>query len=327
MQDGQELPDWRTQAAAQYTPAAKAMIAEQTFALQGSPLNALGAYTQRRLAASATFAVLTFPAHAWARFSYANAYLIAWVYTLDEVLDTCLDLETADDLGLLLTAEMAGTNAPLTLHHDPHVHLPGLGYALADLVATLRPLRELLQAQGATSLGLAMFDRYLLEMILPAMRREAAWRLGIMPLPDYSSYLDTARISISGGLCVSLVNAVLPQPALLWQQIQPAISNMAQATRLVNDVATRGRDEGEGTPNAVTLLAPTTGSIPLAEAAVREQITTYASDLWQQCATALPTPSTPLELLKYYTYYCWVITEAMYAGGDFTFERRRAEDA
>ena len=48
MQDGQELPDWRTQAAAQYTPAAEAMIVEQTFALRRSPLATLGRSIQRQ---------------------------------------------------------------------------------------------------------------------------------------------------------------------------------------------------------------------------------------------------------------------------------------
>jgi len=304
------------------------MIAEQTFALQGSPLNALGAYTQRRLAASATFAVLTFPPSAWARFSYANAYLIAWVYTLDEVLDTCLDLLTADDLRLLLRAELVGTPwSSLSLNRDPHAPLPGLSYALADLVATLRPLRELLQAQGATSVGLAMFDHYLLEMILPAMRREAEWRLGSLPPPAFSSYLDTAWISISGGLCASVVNALSPQPASDWAACEEAVITMLHATRLINDLATRGRDEGEGTPNAIRLLVPIVGSIPLAEAAVRGLIAGYADALWQQCGPLAAWPSTPLDLLRYYTYYCWVITEAMYAGGDFTLEPRRAEDA
>jgi terpene synthase-like protein len=322
----QDQPVWYTPArAALAVPGTSEFITQLTTALMNGELQQLGPHLLKRLPASAYFAVLTFPPDQRRRFTWANAWIIEWIFGLDAALDTVPTLDYAEDLRLLLERRLdlpldtELDHAALILTHDPAQPFPGLEYSPLTLVNAIQPLRQRIIQEAVDGTGLRLFDRYLMQCIIPSMTMEARWRLGELPYPSYANYLDVAWISISGGLCAATVAAVLPEAAGLLGATSQATRLMLQATRLCNDLATADKEAVEGKPNVVLILERELGSRAAAERRVREMTDEYAAELERLCAPYLrgSDVANPLYTMYHYIYMCWVITELMYSGGDF----------
>ncbi len=321
-----EIPNWHQLVTDQLAiPGMKESVREITADLSGGELATFGPRLLRRLLPSVYFGTLTFPAESRYHFATENSYIIEWVFALDDLLDACDGFDYAHDfqlllnrrMGLKLDGELKWDDLPLA--HNPHMQLPGLEYSMLTLVENLQPLRYQLASKAQDADGLLIFDRYLTEQIVPAMLTETSWRLRLIPLPTAEQYIEVAYVSICGGLCVSTVNAVLPQPAWNWRAVEFATERMRYATRLINDLATREKDEKEGKPNAVNLRVEKCGSVERAEKEVRGMVNGYNLDLERLCKPflALTNHADPLYILFHYVYYCLALTEAMYEMGDF----------
>jgi len=323
--DKQRVPDWRQLAAAQLNaPGTEELVHRFTTELS-TTFSPFGNNVLNRVLPSVCFGVTTFPHELRRYYSYNNAHLISWIFALDELLDTCEDFGYVQDFMLLLNTYLACPVdeeflwQKLNLTYDPAIPVPNLSYSLLQLAEAIHSLRRRLASEAQDSAGLMMFDRYLIEWIMPAMINEAKWRLGISAPPSFAQYLETATTSICGGLCVATLNAVLPHPLANWQATTQATSTMCRAVRLINDVATRPKDELEGKHNAVNLLALESDNLIEAESKVRLMIDRAAEQLTAMCEpfVAIKSLDDPLYVLNYYIFYSWVITEAMYSKGDF----------
>lgn len=318
------LTDWHPLALAQKNVPGTYELAQRFTSQISALLAGFGSKVGGRIYPSVYFGITTFPIELRERYAYNQGYLISWVFALDELLDSCLSFDYAHDLQLLLARQLslppdaALDYMGLPLRGDAHKNVPGLPYSVFDLVAAIQPLRRRLVEKAQDPAGPLLFDRYLIEMVVPAMLREAGWRLGALPSPDFDTYVETATTSICGGLCVATLNAILSHPVENWQTTEQATNTMCRAVRLINELATRRKDEGEGKPNAVSLLAAQIGDTAEAERQVRQMIDQAAEELEELCGPLMQVSlDNPLYALAYYIYYSWVITEAMYDGGDF----------
>lgn len=315
---------WQELARAQHNAPAVADLVAQLSSEISQQFVRFGPSVLSRVHASVYFGVTTFPADLQARYAWGQGYLIAWVFALDDLLDNCPAYSYATDLHMLL-GRLLNTplNVPLRyqdlpLRNDPTAIVPSVGYSIIDVVTALQMLRCHLYRQATNAGGPKLFDRYLESEVIALMLHETAWRLHELPPPDFATYLRTATITICGGLCVVALNAVLPQPLVNWRAIKTAATTMCRAVRLINDLATKSKDEDEGTPNAVNLLTKSSGNAATAARAVRQLADEAAARLGGLCAPLLEQPKdSSLYVLGFYTYYSWVMTEAMYANGDF----------
>ena len=270
-----------------------------------------------RAQATAYFAVQTLPPPARSRLANDAADLIAWIWLLDAALDSCPDEGYAADLLALLEHVRCQPSVAdyreLKLAHDPAIWLPGLSYNLHDLVATIQPLRQRIAA--ASQVGLGIFDAQL-STAVAAMAQETNWRIRGSQ-PGYDKYLRSANQSICGDLCAAALVAVQPNPEALWQASIAARQYLGPILRLYNDQATAGKDEREGKPNAVALLAARLGQ-ERAGQQVSRQLAWYNTQLIAACQTGLRRQvDDPLYLLSYYLVHCAEVTRRMYAAGDF----------
>ena len=322
---------WQLLAKAQDTQDTRVFVDRLTADLAQSHLAQLGTPLLARLRPSVFFGVTTFPPALRARFSYNMSYLISWIFAMDWLLDGCNHLSIAHDFQLLIKRRTElPIDAPLywgdlQLATNPCQLLPALPYSMYTLVEALQPLRTAVRSSAVDPDGPVMFDRYLTDMIVPAMLREAEWRLGEALLPDFASYMDTAYVSICGGLCIHLINAVLPNPARNWCEVELAVAGMRRVTRLINDESTRYDDGNSGKPNAVKLLTLEMGDERAARLRIRAMINSYAKEVEHFCLPiiAASDPSDPLYVLSYYTYYCMGITDIMYAHDEDFIEPSR----
>ncbi len=299
-------------------------VQQVTDYLEGSELAPFGAVI--RPTASAYFAVHTLPASAWSTHAEAAAYLIGWVFALDEVMDTCPSLSYAEDLltllkcWLVLPQVLPQDYPDLGLAHDPLTTVPGLDYSLADLAATIQPLRQRIASRDE-AWGAALFDAQLWRAGR-AMRQETAWRLAHVQ-PSYAEYIQVGRTSICGDLCTAALVAALPDPTSLWGATAAARDLLGVILRLYNDRATWGKDEGEGKPNALLLLAGNQ-SRSAAEQEVAAKLANYNEQLTSLCgASGGRSEDNPLGLLHYYILACAEVTKQMYSRGDFVAQENQ----
>jgi Terpene synthase family 2, C-terminal metal binding len=320
-----QLPDWRKLAQAQLdVPGTREFIATLAEELRQSPLQDFGPSVMGRLQDYVFFAATTFSQALRQYFSRENAQFITWVFAVDDLLDTCPNFDYARDFQLLLNRRLElSINddmywSDLNLIMDPATRLPNLSYSLLSLVENIQPLRHSLMAKAQDTNGIAIFDRYLADQIIPTMLSETRWRLRLEPTPNFNQYMERAHISICAGLGVSTVNAVLAHPYENWMDIEPATYIVCNATRLINDIATWPKDKIEGKPNALGLLANEHGEQE-AKRRIEAIVDAYLVAAECLCRPHLEVANAeePLYILNYYIYHVLVMTRAMYSRGDF----------
>lgn len=224
--------------------------------------------------------------------------LIAWIYAIDDFVDTPARWQGArNDPSLALDGALTLILQPLRLlrrmrhpRHAPHARrrfrpmqgIPevvalrdSLRAALATMRAAWRPL--------AGSRGVASFRDYLIARELTAcvtmMRQEFRWNraLAASPdgagLPDVATYLRTGAISIGMYAVAALAACFERAPRQAWRLGAPAIESGGRVIRLTNDIHTYEADALEEKATIVTLMlrdlgAPLTGLDPTSSASV-----------------------------------------------------------
>lgn len=319
----QTLPSWPEHIKAQRAiPGTNDLIARTTRYLLTS-FASFGTSVEMRLKSCAFFAVTTFPAEYRLRFAYDNAHIIAWVFAIDNLLDSCPSFDFAADLKLLVSSRLSKPlDAPLEwttlpLNTDPTTPLPDLPYSLLMLVDNLQQLRRSLARRASDLAGLAIFDQVLNEQVLEAMLWETKWRLALAPPPTYEEYIAQGYLSICGNLCASTVNALLPNAVNNWQATYPGMEAMCYACRLINDGFTWKKEQAEGKPNALGLLAATY-STQEAELRLGAMVEDYHQRVNNLVAPYLKLDKQhPEHVLSYYIWSVVAVTRAMYSRFDF----------
>lgn len=318
--------DWKTIATKQMIlPGTRELIVQLTTRLKNE-FAAFGPELEVRLESCALFGATTFPQEQRTRFAYDEAYIIAWVFAMDYMLDTIPSFDYAQDFQSLLNRRVelpvAGvlTWNDLALAHDPTISLPGLSYSILTLVEALQPLRQSLANRMPDAEGLIIFDRCLTQNSAPAMIQETSWRLRLEPMPEFNEYIANAQRSMCGNLCTAVVNAALPDAENNWNKVNRVMQTMCHAIRLINDDATWPREQEEGKPNGLGINIALYGEAE-GRQATRQIINDYSAEVELRCRPYIQTSSTehPLYILNYYIYHVLVMTEAMYARGDFVW--------
>lgn len=293
--------------------------------LEASEMSSLGHVISRRVNAISSFSTMTIPPSERERHCFRLAYLIAWIFAMDVLIDSCPSAEHAVDfsavvrrrLELPFDAELVVSEVDLT--HDPRRCVPGTSYSIMSVAELIQPLRRDLRALPEGRAGLDIFDGLLLDKVLPAEVAEATWRLARDRTVDLERYLSVASDSICGHLTASVVNAGLAEPETTWATMLRATTRMGRANRLINDLNSVERDREAGSLNAVGRLAARHGDAMSARARVLAMIEDDAREIDALCAPHLgeQNKGSSAYVLGFYVTRCLATCEAMYAGGDF----------
>ncbi|WP_437677170.1 terpene synthase family protein [Sorangium sp. So ce131] len=303
-------------------PGTEEFIRGLTARLRGE-LAVFGPAVAKRLSATASFAALTVPPQLRGELGGPLAYLIGWVFAMDNVLDTCPSMDYVNDLSSLLgrrlvlplDAELRWLD--LDLARDPTENALGLGYSNLDLAAGIQPLRRWLREASRDAAGCQIFDQCLTETV-PAMCTDARWRIDRYVPADLAEYLRVASVTMCGSLCMSALNAMLPDAERSWRLVAPVAETMSRALRLMNDVATADKDAREGKPNPLSITTDS-GASDHARAQVREMIDQFSREVEQFCRPNLDHRSAddPIAILSFCMLHQLAVTDMMYTGGDF----------
>lgn len=248
------------------------------------------------------------------------AHLLLWLYGIDSVLDSCTDIETAYDLHTV--AVFAATHphialsdavlAGLPLHTDIAIIIPDATCSILSLGHSAQQL--VLNAANAypdNADNLALFNQEFDKEVWAEVT-ESEWRLGGWQGRNLAEYVAVGGASIAALVTTAAILFALPEMATAWEQLRPAIWQVAVVCRLVNDVATVERDRAEGRANALFVADVDEG---LAHTKVSGMI---AAALQRLSVELMALPASPLtEQLGFALTRMVDLTLMMYHAGDF----------
>lgn len=199
-----------------------------------------------------------------------------WIFAVDWLIDTCA--RTAVEVDEVVTRCLAVADGA-----EPDPADDGLGRFLGEI-------RDELAGSPAYA-GRSGAWREEFGLMLAAMAREWSWKSGATARPTVQEYLDNADNFGSSFVNVGHWIAVADPAALRnIQALTTAGRTVQRALRLVNDLATHGRDTGWGDLN-VLMLGPDRDAVrqQIAELTelCREQLAPIAEDCPQEVAYLL----------------------------------------
>ncbi len=259
-------------------------------------------FGRKRVAGVAYFCWLLPPAEQRLALAPLLGKLLLWIYAIDGVLDNCTDLDAVDTLHSVV--EAAFNQPDQALVQDERVK--SLLVGLSDLLATLNASYGLDSA--ATNLLHEQFSQEVREMGV-----ETAWRLdGSWHGITVEAYLAVAAVSIAALLTTALALVAVDSGLMLWPKFVPAILQAGVVCRLTNDIATAGKERGEGGANALFLIV---GEEQVQRRAAYALIEQAGTQMDQELA-ALDPGSDATYLGGILQRMC-AVTVAMYHVGDF----------
>lgn len=312
-------------------PGTPTYIDSLTSALHRTPLAALGPAVTRRFHSVSYLAALSIPHAHRDQHSFNLAYLAAWLYAADVMIDRCPSLHHATDFHRLLErrvelpldAEIAWSD--LDLREDPRRDVPGSSFSTCALVEALQPLRESVAAASTDRGGLEIFDHLLVYRGVPASIAETRWRLDGGRPRDLAHYLDVSSETMCGHISASIVNATLPDPMQSWLPALATAEKLNRALRLLNDFATVDTDTAEGAVNSLDWL-DLGGGTRSATSKGRALLAEYEREVEALCLPHLMEPESGAAgyILNFYFYHCLAACEVMYASRDFVAPSQHA---